>query len=336
MDLEGNTFNLYSENLYRIKADSLICSISNRCIEGVENIFAVIEPHKLSLMEMDNSSLHVGFSPYLGREFLERKGVVEDDKRQEILSFYRGLIFNYPECQLTVEFNKDNSKIICDIIRVRGGFQRKSPYFGYAPFAIDFIVFAPNGEVQIVKQISTPDEYDTFVIKEIPKIGQVLYRKFAGIRSLDAIDLEDYIDGVSRSYTMCGTYNWKNVKGDISHDSRLSSLDLQIDLKHHLATLYNTTNLYYREFQVISHASFDPGPDDCYESRDKYIWAAFSFDESFLLNFLAKMATVSTFTFEKGYFDSKIVFTFNDVMTKSKFEELTGIHLSELIEETSG
>ena len=287
-------------------------------------------------MEMDNSSLHVGFSPYLGREFLERKGVVEDDKRQEILSFYRGLIFNYPECQLTVEFNKDNSKIICDIIRVRGGFQRKSPYFGYAPFAIDFIVFAPNGEVQIVKQISPPNEYDTFVIKEIPKIGQVLYRKFAGIRSLDAIDLEDYIDGVSRSYAMCGTYNWKNVKGDISHDSRLSSLDLQIDLKHHLATLYNTTNLYYREFQVISHASFDPGPDDCYESRDNYIWAAFSFDESFLLNFLAKMATVSTLTFEKGYFDSKIVFTFNDIMTKSKFEEMTGIHLSELIEETSG
>lgn len=336
MNLEGSTFNLYSENLHRIKADSLICSISNRYIEGVENIFAVIEPHKLSLMEMDNSSLHVGFSPYLGREFLERKGVVEDDKRQEILSFYRGLIFNYPECQLTVEFNKDNSKIICDIIRVRGGFQRKPPYFGYAPFAIDFIVFAPNGEVQIVKQISAPDEYDTFVIKEIPKIGQVLSRNFAGISSLDAIDLEDYIDGVSRSYTMCGTYNWKIVKGNISHDSRISSLDLQIDLKHHLATLYSTTNLYYREFQSISHASFDPGPDDCYESRDKYNWAAFSFDESFLLNFLAKMATVSTFTFEKGYFDSKIVFTFNDVMTKSKFEELTGIHLSELIEETSG
>ena len=34
--------------------------------------------------------------------------------------------------------------------------------------------------------------------------------------------------------------------------------------------------------------------------------------------------------------DSKIVFTFNDIMTKGKFEELTGIHLSELIEKTTG
>ncbi len=336
MNLERRLFQLYSENLYRIKADSLICSISNRCIEGVNNTFAVIEPRNLALMDMDNSSLHVGNWINNGREFLERKGIIGEEKRQDILSFYRGLILNYPECQLVAEFNKDNSKITCDVIRVRGGFQRKSPYFGYAPFAIEFIVFASNGEVQIVKQISNPDEYDTFVIKEVPKIGQVLSRKFAGVCFLDAIDLEDFIDGVSRSYTMCGSYNWKNVKGDINSDSRIYSLELSINLKHHIAKLYNATNLHYREYQVISHASFDPGPDDCYESRDKYIWAAFSYDEAFLLDFLAKMASVSTFSFEKDYFDSKIVFTFNDVMTKSQFEELTGIHLSELIEETTG
>lgn len=336
MSSEEGTFKLYSTNLYNIKADSLICSIAKKEIDGIDNIFSVIEPQELSLMHMDNSSLHVGYWPNLGREFLERKGVIEGKERLDILSTFRGLIFNYPDNQLNVEFKNDNTNISCDIIRVRGGYKRESPYFGYAPFGVDFIEFAPNGEVKIIKQISKPDEYDTFVIKETPKIGQVLSRKFSGVCFLDAIDLEDFIDGVSRTYTMYGSYNWKEVKGEKNSDSRIDYLELSINLKRHLAKLYSTTNLYYREFQVISHASFDPGPDDCYESTDKYMWAAFSFDESYLLSFLSKMASVASFTYKEDYFDSQIEIRFREEMTKSKFEELTGIHLFELIEKTSG
>ena len=329
MNREGFTFKLYSTNLYSVKADSLVCSIGEKTIDGIDNIFAVVEPQNPVLMYMDNSSLHVGYSN-LGREFLERKGEIEGKQQQEILSTFRGLIFNYPDYQLNVEFKKDNSNISCDIIRVRGGYKRQFPYFGYAPFGVDFIEFTPNGEVKIIKQISNPDEYDTFVIKEIPKIGQVLSS------NLDAIDLEDYIDGVKRSYLGRGSYNWNEVKGEINSDSQISHLDLNTNLRHHLAKLYNRTNLHYRKYQVISHASFDPGYDDWYESTDKLVWAAFSFDESYLLNFLAKVASVSTFTFERDYFGGHIEIRFNDVITKSKFEELTGIHLFELISHTSG
>lgn len=328
---EGFTFKLYSTNLYSVKADSLVCSIGEKNIDGIDNIFAVVEPQNPVLMYMDNRSLHVGYSINLGREFLERKGKIEGKQQQEILSTFRGLIFNYPDYQLNVEFKKDESNISCDIIRVRGGYKRKPPYFGYAPFGVDFIEFAPNGEVKIIKQISNPDEYDTFVIKETPKIGQVLSR------NLDAIDLEDYIDGVKRSYQGRGIYNWKEVKGEINSPDSFSYLDLYINLEHHHARLHYSENLDYREYEVISHASFDPGPEECYESTDKFIWAAFSFDESYLLNFLAKVASVSTFTFKQcGYSQSKIEMRFNDVMTKSEFEELTGIHLFELISHTSG
>ena len=331
-----NTFKLYSTNLYSVKADSLVCSIGRKTIDGTDNIFAVVEPQNPVLIYTDNSSLHAWPSMNLGREFLERKGEIVGKQQQEILSTFRGLIFNYPDYQLNVEFTKDNSIISCDIIRVRGGYKRKSPYFGYAPFGVDFIEFIPNGEVKIIKQISTPDDYDTFVIKETPKIGQVLSRKFSGVCFLDAMDLEDFIDGVSRTHTMYGSYNWKEVKGENSSDFRINSLELSINLKRHLAKLYNKTNLYYREFQVISHASFDPGPDDCYESTDEYIWAAFSFDESYLLSFLSKMASVASFTYKEDYFDSQIEIRFREEMTKNKFEELTGIHLFKLIEKTSG
>ncbi len=334
--MEEGIFKLYCTNLYKVKANSLVCSIANKIIDGIDNIFAVIEPKSLSSLYMDNSALHVGPWTNKGREFLEMKGLIEGEKRNEIFSFFRGMIFNYPSSQLKVEFVKDHSTITCDIIRIKGGYQRKSPYFGYAPFSIEFIEFAANGEICVNKQISKPEEYDTFVIKETPKIGQILSRKFVGVNFLDAIDLEDYIDGVSHKIMNRGKYHWGEVKGSINSDSLIDSLEFSINLKNHIAKLYYQKNLHYREYQVISHASMDPGPDDCYESTDKYIWAAFSFDEAYLLSFIAKMETVSSFTYASKYFDSIICIRFKDIMSKSKFEELTGIHLLEYVETSSG
>lgn len=336
MDSKESTIKIYSENLYSTKSDALVCSIANKCIDGVDNIFVVIEPNNMSSMYMDNSSLHVGNWTNKGREFLEMKGIIEGEKRKEVFSCFRGMIFNYPSSQLTVEFAKDHSTITCDIIRVKGGYKRKSPYFGYAPFSVEFIEISVNGDILINKQISSPDEYDTFVIKETPKIGQILSRKFTGVNFLDAIDLEDYIDGVSHKIMNRGNYHWREVKGSVNTDSQFDSLELSINLDQHIAKLFSKKNLHYREYQVISHASMDPGPDDCYESTDKYLWAAFSFDESYLLNFLVIMASVSTLTYEKGYFGSKIIIKFVDIMTKARFEELTGIHLAELVEKTTG
>ena len=72
------------------------------------------------------------------------------------------------------------------------------------------------------------------------------------------------------------------------------------------------------------------------ESTDKFIWAAFSFNESFLLSFLASIETVSSFSFEKQNYENVMCIRFNKEMTKNRFEELTGIHLFELTQHTSG
>ena len=334
--MDKSIFKLYSTNLYSVHADSLVCSIANKNIDGIDNIFAVIKPQNISLLSMDNSSLHVGYSMNIGREFLERKGIIEGEEQTEFLSFFRGMIYNYPAFELIVEFEKDHSIINCDVIRVKGGCKRELPYYGYVPFAVEFIEFAPNGEKHIIKQISDPADYETFRIKLAPKVGQILSRLFAGVCFLDAIDLDDYIDGVRHSYQGRGGYHWKEVKGDVNSDSQISSLEFSINLNSHIAKLYDRRNLYYREYQVISHASFDPGPDDCYESTDKFIWAAFSFNESFLLSFLASIETVSSFSFEKQNYENVMCIRFNKEMTKNRFEELTGIHLFELTQHTSG
>ena len=323
MSINSEIYELLSTNMYYLRANSLNCTIESQLIDGVENTFVVINPCELKTMEVNNSKLAVGGRINDGRKFIETKGVLNEDRIKELLTRFRGMIIGYPHFQLSVNASDTLDSFECDVIRVKGGFKNQFPYLGYSAFSVDFISLLRNGDVGFVKSYKASDVNKKFKITKITKVGQVVSNRNS---LLGPSDFSDYINGVKTSYMGTPPYEWKEVKGNITHDSYIPHLGMKVCLDSRIVQLYFSENLYERTYEIISHSSMDPGNDECTESTDRYIWATFAFNESYFVNMIKRLAQsnlVSNF--------SESFIEFKEPIKKSDFTKLTGIHLFESI-----
>ena len=133
----------------------------------------------------------------------------------------------------------------------------------------------------------------------------------------------------------CGPYEWEEVVGNKTDDSRLNFLAFDINLERQLIFLLYVENLDYSEYEIISHSSFDGNSQGC-ESIDKYIWAAYRFLSSYnLVGFINKMTQIADIIQDDRYY-YKQMFRFKESILKSEFESITGIHLFESVIKSNG
>lgn len=323
MIIDSNEYELLSNNMYYLKAKSLLCTIETQSIDEIKNTFVVIEPYEFKNIILDNNRLNVGWRTSGGREFLETKGILNKEECEELLEKFRGLIIGYPYFQLSVNISGGTEPFECDVIRIKGGFKNQFPYCGYSEFSVDFISLQRNGTVGIVTSLKTSDIAKKFTVTKVPKVGQILSIKN---RFLCPSDLKDYINGVKTSYMGTPLYNWEEVKGNVTGDSFVSSLSMTINFDSKIGQLFFSENLYKRTYEIISHSSMDPGNDECTESTDRYIWGTFGFNEFSFINLIKEMSQshlVSSLS--ESYIKFKVP------IKKSDFTKLTGIYLFESI-----
>lgn len=325
MNSELHTFELLSTNLYYLEAENLTCSVATESDGMITNNSLCIVPNLLHSIRIDNSRLNAG-GRINGREFLEYKQLLTESDKNEFLSKFRGYIIGYPYNELSVLF-QDKSKLLCDVIRVKGGYKNPFPYIGYNCFQIDFIKLQPNGSVKILKTFDSSLS-SSFTISKIPKVGQIIS---AHGSLLNPSDLVDFINGVKTSYMGTPSCNWESVRGNIETDSIIKSLDLSINLNCNVARFSFSENLYHREYEIISHSSMDPGNDTGIDSTDRYIWANLSFNAKSLVEIISTLSKIS----EIKCLDNICIIKFNSPILKSVFENITNVHLFESIASNS-
>lgn len=327
MVIESNEYELLSDNMYYLKAKSLLCTIKSQFVNDIENTFVTIYPYELETVKINNNRLSVGGRICDGRKFIETKGVLNKEETECLLTEFRGLIIGYPCFQLSVNiFGKVNT-FDCDVIRIKGGCKRPHPYFGYEEFSVDFISLQKNGSVERITSIKSEDETKMFTITQKSKIGQILSIKN---ELLNPLDLKDYINGVKTSYMGTPPYKWEEVKGNVIRDSSFSYLDMTISFESKIGRLLFSENLYERTYEIISHSSMDPWNEERTDSTDRYIWGTFAFNESYFVNLIYKL---SNWEFVSMLSESCI--KFKRPIKKSEFTKLTGIFLFESIIHTS-
>lgn len=327
MIIESSDYELLSDNMYYLRAKSLLCTIESQLINEDENIFVVIEPYEFETVKVNNNRLSVGWRINDGRKFIETKGILNKEETENLLTKFRGLIIGYPYFQLSVSILGKRDSFNCDVIRIKGGCKKSHPFYGYEDFSVDFISLQRNGAVEIITSIKSSDVNKQFRIDKTPKIGQILSIKNS---ILNPSDLKDYINGVKTSYMGTPAYKWEEVKGNIIGDSYVSYLSMTISFDYKLGQLYFSENLYERTYEIISHSSMDPWNDECTDSTDRYVWATFAFNESYFIDLIRKIINwnlVSSL--------SESCIKFKEPIKKTDFTELTGIHLFESIIHTS-
>ncbi len=323
MSINSEEYELLSTNMYYLRAKSLNCTIKSQWTDEVENTFVVINPCEFKAMEVNNNKLTVEGRISDGRKFIETKGILNKDRIEKILTRFRGIIIGYPYFQLSVSISDNLEQFECDVIRIQGGFKNQFPYIGYSDFSVDFISLRKNGIVEIAKSLKATDVEKKFRIIKMPKVGQILSTSNS---FLGPSDLKDYINGVKTSYMGTPSYEWKEVKGNVTEDSFISHLNMNVSLDSIIGRLYFFENIYERTYEIISHSSMDPGNDECTERTDRYIWTTFAFNELYFVDLIKKLSKsrlVSNL--------SESLIEFKEPIRKSDFTKLTGLHLFESI-----
>lgn len=324
-----STFELLSTNMYYVKASLLECELCSKTEDDLEYAFVKINPSELESVSLNNNRLTVGGRIYGGREFIEKRGLLNQDETNALFSEFRGTIIGYPYYSLSVDVNDEVEPIQCDAIRIKGGFKNKFPYFGYCDFSVDLIAITGNGTVEKIKSYSKEDIGKLLKIRNKPKVGQIVGTKDSYSPFLNPSDFVDFINGVKTSYMGQPNYQWAEIRGNINTDSSLTRVWLKIDLGAKIISFSYHENLYQRTYEVISHSSMDPGNDECTESRDRYLWAHLAFDENMLINLIANLAKNNLV----NKVDSNFI-KFTSSIKKSDFFKITGVKLSEAVVET--
>lgn len=324
-----STFELLSTNMYYVKASLLECELCSKTEDDLEYAFVKINPTGLESVSLNNNRLTVGSRIYGGREFIEKRGILNKDETNALFSEFRGTIIGYPYYSLSVDINDEIEPIECDAIRIKGGFKNKFPYFGYCDFLVDLIAITGNGKVESVKSYCKEDIGKMLKIRKKPKVGQIVGTKNSYSPFLNPSDFVDFINGVKTSYMGQPNYEWAEIRGNINSDSSLTRIWLKIDLEAKIISFSYHENLYQRTYKVLSHSSMDPGYDECTKSKDRYFWAHLAFDENSLINLITTLAKNNLV----DKVDSNFI-NFTSSIKKSDFFRITGVKLSEAVVET--
>lgn len=324
-----STFELLSTNMYYVKASLLECELCSKTEDDLEYSFVKIKPIGLESVSLNNNRLTVGGRISGGREFIEKRGILNHDETNALFSEYRGTIVGYPYYSLSVDVNDEIEPMECDAIRIKGGFKNKFPYCGYCEFTVDLITITGNGKVEKVKSYKKEDIGKLLKIRKKPKVGQIVGTRDSYSPFLNPSDFEDFINGVKTSYMGQPNYEWAEIRGNINSESSLTRVWLKIDLEAKIISFSYQENLYQRTYEIISHSSMDPGNDECTESRDRYLWAHLAFDENMLINLIAALAKNNLVDKVNSNF-----IKFTSSIKKSDFFNITGVKLSEAIVET--
>ena len=326
---QTSTYELLSNNMYYLKASSLECTIQSKDEAGESYSYLKIIPRDFESMELNNNRLTVGGRIHGGREFIERKEILNHGKIDKLLSEFRGTIIGYPRFQFLVDLYNESEQIKCDVISIRGGYRHNPPYYGYCQLSVDFISFLNDATIQ-KRSYDISDVGKKFKIVRVPKVGQIIGLKDAYGQFLNPSYLDDFINGVYTSYMGKQPYAWQEVRGNITTDSCISSLTMDISFDSKLIHFHYNENLYEHTYEIISHSSMDPGNDECTESTDRYVWATIAINEKTLVEIIK---TLSTSPLVSMIGDNYIKFA--KPIKKSEFKELIGVHLFESIIETS-
>lgn len=335
---DSNVFELLSTNMYYISSNKLRCKIHSEKINDEEISFVSLLPWsywdtKSYNIELNNSCLTRGCMIHGVREFIEKKETLNEEAKEKFLSHFRGIIIGYPYFSLSINSSDEIEEFTCDVIRIKGGFKNPFPYVGYNDFSIDFLIFESDGKITKYKSFNKNDIDKSFEIRKVPKIGQVMATSNVNQYStglLNPTDLADFIDGVKSSYMGRPPHKWNEIIGTIENDSEIPYLNIRIDFENHMFSLSYHENLFQRTYEIISHASMDPWNEERTDSRDRIIWATFSFDENELVHFIKKLSQSEIVENITGNF-----IKFKSPVKKSFFTKLTGIHLFETISESS-
>lgn len=287
---------ILQENMYLVNTTELYIKIRS----------TIIKDRKCTFAEVGAKSPNIA---------IERNEIYANSKSlpptQTNLSGFRGGISAYPTNRLKVKA-LSAQEFTCDIIIIKGGQLRKSPYGGFVPFCIG--LYSVRFDGQITEIYNFQDTEGMLDIKTVHNIGQFMVP--CNIRFLMDLITKQHLTYQGWSYFQGDSF----INKEITNDTFITKLHFSINFPRQCAHVEIEENIWQKTHIIRSHASDD---EEETEYEDRHIYASFVFTETSLIKFISNVNTIASWQATDIVFFKKTL--------KSEFEKVTGIHLIETI-----